>query len=239
MRESPSKLRRILPFGSEEMTRIVVLAALLSLLAVALAVRRHDKNEDEDQKTSEQMLYQSAQSSMRSANYRDAITKLQKLEARFPFGRYAEQAQLELIYANFMSYQPEAARSAADRFIRLHPQHPNVDYAYYIKGLAEFNKDRGLLDRFAATDISTRDPTSSKQAFDDFSDLLQRHPDSEYAAGCATAHDVPAQHPREVRDQRRAVLHAPRRLCRGGESRAQRRRTLFAVAIGRRRTWRF
>ena len=81
-----------------------------------------------------------------------------------------------------MSYQPEAARSAADRFIRLHPQHPNVDYAYYIKGLAEFNKDRGLLDRFSATDISKRDPTSSKQAFDDFSDFLQRHPDSEYAA---------------------------------------------------------
>ena len=128
------------------------------------------------------MLYRSAQSSLRSANYRDAITKLQKLEARFPFGRYAEQAQLELIYANFMSYQPEAARSAADRFIRLHPQHPNVDYAYYIKGLAEFNKDRGLLDRFSATDISKRDPTSSKQAFDDFSDFLQRHPDSEYAA---------------------------------------------------------
>ena len=128
------------------------------------------------------MLYRSAQSSLRSGNYRDAITKLQKLEARFPFGRYAEQAQLELIYANFMSYQPEAARSAADRFIRLHPQHPNVDYAYYIKGLAEFNKDRGLLDRFAATDISKRDPTSAKQAFDDFSEFLQRHPDSEYAA---------------------------------------------------------
>ena len=103
----------------------------------------HDKAEEEDQKSSEQMLYRSAQSSLRSGNYRDAITKLQKLEARFPFGRYAEQAQLELIYANFMSYQPEAARSAADRFIRLHPQHPNVDYAYYIKGLAEFNKDRG------------------------------------------------------------------------------------------------
>ena len=166
------------------MTRIVVLAALLSLLGGCSLwpFGGHDKEEDEDQRSSEQMLYRSAQASLRSANYRDAITKLQKLEARFPFGRYAEQAQLELIYANFMSYQPEAARSAADRFIRLHPQHPNVDYAYYIKGLAEFNKDRGLLDRFAATDISKRDPTSAKQAFDDFSEFLQRHPDSEYAA---------------------------------------------------------
>ena len=128
------------------------------------------------------MLYRSAQSSLRSGNYRDAIIKLQKLEARFPFGRYAEQAQLELIYANFMSYQPEATRSAADRFIRLHPQHPNIDYAYYIKGLAEFNKDRGLLDRFASSDISKRDPTSARQSFADFSEFLERHPDSEYAA---------------------------------------------------------
>ncbi len=72
--------------------------------------------------------------------------------------------------------------AAADRFIRLHPQHPNVDYAYYLKGLAEFNHDRGLLDRFASTDISKRDPTSSRQAFTDFSELLERFPDSEYAA---------------------------------------------------------
>jgi outer membrane protein assembly factor BamD len=163
------------------MTRIVCLVALMALLSGCWPFG-HDKAEEEDKKSSEQMLYRSAQSSLRSGNYRDAITKLQKLEARFPFGRYAEQAQLELIYANFMSYQPEAARSAADRFIRLHPQHPNVDYAYYIKGLAEFNKDRGLLDRFAATDISKRDPTSARQAFTDFSDFLERHPDSEYAA---------------------------------------------------------
>jgi len=208
------------------MTRIVVLAALLSLLGGCSLwpFGDHDKEQDEDQKSSEQMLYRSAQSSLRSANYRDAITKLQKLEARFPFGRYAEQAQLELIYANFMSYQPEAARSAADRFIRLHPQHPNVDYAYYIKGLAEFTKDRGLLDRFAATDISRRDPTSSKQAFDDFSDFLQRHPDSEYAAdarqriGSAHGH-LPA------------VTGAATRLLAGVESRHQcRNRVLCFVA---------
>ncbi len=163
------------------MTRIVYLVAILVLLGGCWPFGQ-DKAKEDDQKSSEQILYRSAQSSLRSGNYRDAITKLQKLEARFPFGRYAEQAQLELIYANFMAYQPEAARSAADRFIRLHPQHPNVDYAYYIKGLAEFNKDRGLLDRFAATDISKRDPTSAKQAFADFSDFLTRHPDSEYAA---------------------------------------------------------
>ena len=165
------------------MTRIILFASLLATLAgCSLWPWSHTKDNSEEGETSEQMLYRSAQSSLRSGNYRDAIIKLQKLEARFPFGRYAEQAQLELIYANFMSYQPEATRSAADRFIRLHPQHPNIDYAYYIKGLAEFNKDRGLLDRFASSDISKRDPTSARQSFADFSEFLERHPDSEYAA---------------------------------------------------------
>ena len=163
------------------MTRIVCLVAFVVLLAGCWPFGQN-KEEDQDQKSTEQMLYRSAQSSLRSGNYREAITKLQKLEARFPFGRYAEQAQLELIYANFMAFEPEAARSAADRFIRLHPQHPNVDYAYYIKGLAEFNRDHGLLDRFSTTDIAKRDPTSARQAFTDFSEFLQRHPDSEYAA---------------------------------------------------------
>ncbi len=174
------------------MTRIVVLAAVLSLLGgcALWPFGGHDKEEDEDQKSSEQMLYRSAQSSLRSGNYRDAITKLQKLEARFPFGRYAEQAQLELIYANFMSYQPEAARSAADRFIRLHPQHPNVDYAYYIKGLAEFNKDRGLLDRFAATDISKRDPTSSRAGVRRFLRVSATSSRQRICGGCAATDDV-------------------------------------------------
>jgi outer membrane protein assembly factor BamD len=152
---------------------------LLSLLAGCWPFGR-DKDNDEEQST-EQLLYRSAQTSIRSGNYSDAITKLQKLEARFPFGRYAEQAQLELIYAYFMAYQPEAARAAADRFIRLHPQHPGVDYAYYLKGVTAFNEDRGLLDRFGAADISTRDPSSSRKAFNDFSDLLARFPDSQYA----------------------------------------------------------
>ena len=164
------------------MTRIVSLIVLIALLAGCWPFGRdNDKREAEERQTTEQVLYRSAQASVRSGNYHDAITKLQKLEARFPFGRYAEQAQLELIYANFMSFMPEAARSAADRFIRLHPQHPSVDYAYYRKGLASFTPDRGLLDRFALDDISRRDPTSARQSFTDFSELIERFPDSQYA----------------------------------------------------------
>ncbi len=162
------------------MARLVCVIALLSLLVGCWPFGR-DKDQDDEEQSTEQVLYLSAQTSLRAGNYSDAITKLQRLEARFPFGRYAEQAQLELIYANYMAYQPEAARSAADRFIRLHPQHPGVDYAYYLKGIAAFNEDRGLLDRFGAADISTRDPSSSRKAFNDFSDLLARFPESQYA----------------------------------------------------------
>jgi outer membrane protein assembly factor BamD len=140
-----------------------------------------DEEAPEVEETSEQELYQSAQRSLRGSNYTDAIAKLQALEARYPFGRYAEQAQLELIYAYYMSFQPDAARSAADRFIRLHPQHPNVDYAYYLKGLAAYEKDQSFLDRFLNTDLAARDIGAARDSFADFSQLLARFPGSEYA----------------------------------------------------------
>jgi outer membrane protein assembly factor BamD len=164
------------------MIRVALIAALaLALQGCFLWPLGKDGDVDDIPDTSEQVVYRSAQSSMRAGNYRDGVTKLQHLEARFPFGRYAEQAQLELVYAYYMSYQPEAARTAADRFIRLHPQHPNVDYAYYMKGLAAFNEDRGLVDRFSVSNIAERDMTSTRTAFADFNQLLTRFPDSEFA----------------------------------------------------------
>jgi outer membrane protein assembly factor BamD len=166
------------------MLRIASLTLLLAFASgCALWPFGKDKDKrDADENTTEQILYRSAQSSLRSSNYRDAIEKLQRLEARFPFGRYAEQAQLELIYAHFKAYEPEAARSAADRFIRLHPQHPSVDYAYYMKGITAFYKDRGFLDRFGSTNLARRDQTSNRQAFADFSEFVARFPHSYYAA---------------------------------------------------------
>ncbi len=216
------------------MTRIVLLASVLALAGCSLWPFGHDKAKEEERNSSEQMLYRSAQTSLRSGNYRDAIEKLQKLEARFPFGRYAEQAQLELVYANFMSYQPEAVRSAADRFIRLHPQHPNVDYAYYLKGLSEFNRDRGLLDRFASTDISKRDPTSGAAVVRRFLRVAAAISGERIRRGRAPADDLSRRPARPIRNQRRELLRASWRLCRRGEPRTQRRRALLAVAIDRR-----
>jgi outer membrane protein assembly factor BamD len=135
----------------------------------------------QDAETTELRLYESARSSMRSGNFQDAVSKLQLLESRFPFGRFAQQSQLEIVYAYYRSGQPEAARAAADRFIRLHPQHPNVDYAYYLKGMASFEEDQNFLERFLPLDPATRDPGAARRSFDDFNDLVRRFPDSQYA----------------------------------------------------------
>ena len=110
------------------------------------------------------------------------MRSLQALESRYPFGKYAEQAQLEIIYAHYGAYEYEAAVEAADRFIRLHPQHPNVDYAYYLKGLAAVNSERDFLSRFIPMDETKRDVSRAKEAFAEFAQLLSRYPDSPYAA---------------------------------------------------------
>lgn len=156
--------------------RGVVLLALISLITACSS-----DGEEQTLEQTELEFYKSANSSLRASNYQAAVSKLQQLEARFPFGRYAEQAQLEIIYAYYKSVQPEAARNAADRFIRLHPQHANVDYAYYLRGMASFEEDSNFLDRFLPTDPSKRDPGAARQSFNDFAQLISRFPESKYA----------------------------------------------------------
>ena len=130
----------------------------------------------------EQQIYFDAQKHLENKNFDMAIRTLQLLESRYPFGRYAEQAQLELVYAHYGAYEFEAAIEAADRFIRLHPQHPNVDYAYYMKGLASYDREGDFLAKFVPTDDTKRDISHIKQAFAEFAQLLARYPDSAYAA---------------------------------------------------------
>jgi len=134
-----------------------------------------------DENLSETELYQQAQADLDSRNYGSAIAKLKALESRYPFGRFAEQAQLELIYAYYKNVEPEAAKSSAERFIRLHPQHPSVDYAYYLKGLASFDQDRGLIARFLPLDMTKRDPGAARDSYNEFAQLTSRFPNSRYA----------------------------------------------------------
>ena len=135
----------------------------------------------EEVETSEQKLYKRAQGSLRSSNFRSAIEQLEQLESRFPFGRYAEQAQLELIYAKYMTSSLDEANTSADRFIRLHPQHPNIDYAYYLKGLSSFHKTKSIFDRFFESQAFKKDMQPVKAAYTDFATLLTLFPASQYA----------------------------------------------------------
>lgn len=129
----------------------------------------------------EEQLYGEAIQALEQDEYSNAVKKLELLEARYPFGRYSEQAQLELIYAYHKNYEPAAVSAAADRFIRLHPSHENIDYAYYLKGLTAFEQDRTFLERYLPIDITQRDPGAALNSFESFSILLSRYPDSQYA----------------------------------------------------------
>lgn len=153
-----------------------------SVMIVAAALLVGCSSNDTKENMTEQQLYNEAQKYIKDEDFAQAVKNLQMIESRFPFGPYAEQAQLELIYAQYRAFQHEAAVASADRFIRLHPQHPNVDYAYYLKGLANYTEGTGILDRFLPTDMTQRDPGKALQSFDDFRQLLLRFPDSTYAA---------------------------------------------------------
>ncbi len=126
-------------------------------------------------------LYQEAKLAMDNGDYETAIDYYQKLESRFPFGRYAQQSQIDIAYAYWQYDEIASALAAADRFIKLHPRHPSVDYAYYLKGLINFRIGSTFLDRFVPRDRSQRDPGAARQAFDDFSTLVSRFPDSKYS----------------------------------------------------------
>jgi len=129
---------------------------------------------------SAQKLYSEARDEMTGGNYETAIQYFEKLEARYPFGRYAQQAQLEIAYAYYRTGEPDSAVAACDRFIKLHPNHPNVDYAYYLKGVVNFYEDQSVLAQFADQDPSERDPKGARESFEAFKELVTRYPDSRY-----------------------------------------------------------
>ena len=161
--------------------RVARTTCALILSALLLACSGDGDENDVIADSGEQQIYDQAQRYLNARNFDLAIRALQALESRYPFGRYAEQAQLELVYAHYGAFEPEAAIEAADRFIRLHPQHPNVDYAYYMKGLATASSSDDLLARFSPTDKTKRDTSYAKEAFAEFAQLVSRYPDSPYA----------------------------------------------------------
>jgi len=162
----------------------LMLLALISSGCSSIPFFGKDDEKDADIEeidTTEDRVYRTAQRALRSSNYAVAIEQLELLEARFPFGRFAEQAQLELIYAHYLTRDMESARAGADRFIRLHPTHPNVDYAFYLKALAAYRYNEAFLDRIFSADPASRDMAPVRESYSELAILLNEFPDSQYA----------------------------------------------------------
>lgn len=158
--------------------RMIILLLAFSLLP---ACSYFEDKEDETLDWDAERLYAEAKGALDAGYWSEAVGYYEKLESRYPFGVYGQQSVLDLAYAYYKNNQPEAAVSACDRFIKLYPQNDHVDYAYYLRGLANFNKGKGLIDRVANIDASQRDPGAAMQSFRDFSELVERFPDSQYA----------------------------------------------------------
>ena len=140
---------------------------------------------DETRDWSANRLYSEAKEKLDEKNYEKAIEYFEILEARYPFGRYAQQAELEIAYAYYKFDEPDLAIAAADRFIKIYPRHPNIDYAWYIKGLTNYNRGKNLVDKFLPQDPSERDTATMRAAYDDFDQLVKFYPNSIYAPDAA------------------------------------------------------
>jgi len=159
------------------------LASLFAILALLLVsgCGLLPEQADETAGWSANKLYAEAKGAMGEGAYDKAIRYFEKLEARYPYGRFAQQAQLEVAYAYYKQGEKAQALAACDRFIRLHPNHPNVDYVYYLKGLVNFNEDLGLLGHISMQDLTERDPRAAHESFEAFRALVERFPESKYA----------------------------------------------------------
>jgi len=159
-----------------------LLRYLLLLFAVFAIGCHHDKKADDAEVLPVDQMYVTAKAALVDNNLSKAIKYYQRLVARFPFGAYTEQATIELAYAQYKSGKPEDGYSTINRFIKTYPTHKHVDYAYYLRGIINFDRDRGFLDRYANQDMTKRDQGNTLQSFEDFNDLVTKFPDSRYAA---------------------------------------------------------
>ena len=159
--------------------RFIKFLSIISLISSIIACS--SVNEDPTADWSAEQLYKDAREALDSRNYELAIENYTKLESRYPYGRYAQQAQLETIYSHYRAGDSSSAVAAADRFIKFHPRHPNVDYAYYLRGLATFDQGKGFLDEILDTDAAKRDPAGVRESFNYFKELVTLFPNSRYS----------------------------------------------------------
>jgi outer membrane protein assembly factor BamD len=159
-----------------------LLLLLLSLMFAACGLLPDKEGDELPENWPEDKLYFAAKDRLDSGSCNGAIEYYEKLQGRYPFGPYAAQAQLELAYCYYKSEETENAMAAVDRFMKLNPSHTHMDYAFYLRGLINFSAGKGIIERHLPRDASQRDPGASLQAFNDFSELIKRYPDSRYVA---------------------------------------------------------
>jgi len=167
-------VNRILP-----LIQTLLLALFVSTSINGCAIFGEPTELDETKGWQAQRIYENGALAIADSDYDKALGYFKKLSSRFPHGKYAIQAKLEIIYANYKKDDPVSTITAADRFIRLHPNHPNIDYAYYLKGLATFN-ERDVFKKLTRQNINDRDPKSLKLSFASFKKLIERYPKSRY-----------------------------------------------------------
>ncbi len=161
----------------KKLSVVAATVVLLSLSACGLFPERAD----ETRGWSATKLYSEAKEEQSSGNYERAVQLFERLESSYPFGTYAQQAQMEIAYSQYKAGDQAQALAAVERFIKLHPNHPNVDYMYYLRGLVNFNDSIGLLNFLYEQDPAERDQKATRESFAAFKALVEKFPDSKYA----------------------------------------------------------
>ncbi|SPL70361.1 outer membrane protein assembly factor BamD [Acinetobacter stercoris] len=167
--------------------KVTMLAVSLSLASLIVGCSSNPKKDvvDTGPKSSEQVYYDRAMKALEKGQYTDAARSLEAIDTYYPTGQYAQKAQLELLYTKFQQKDYEGAIALADRFIRLNPTHPNADYAYYVKGVANMEQEYDSLIRYTSLQQAHRDVSYLKNAYQNFVDFIRRYPSSQYAVDAA------------------------------------------------------
>ncbi|NNM80257.1 MAG: outer membrane protein assembly factor BamD [Gallionella sp.] len=157
---------------------VFLLLTLIGCSSSSALLEGEDESKQKSQTAEE--IYKEAKAKLDEKTYDAAIKKYESLQSRYPYGRYAQQSLLEMAYAYYKQGEPDPAIAAADRFIKQYPNNPHVDYAYYLKGLASFSGDMGVVDTIGNEDAADRDPQLGQDSFNAFKELVTRFPDSQY-----------------------------------------------------------
>lgn len=156
--------------------RLLIIGLSVAVLAACSSTSKVDPTAG----WSAEKLYSSARADMSSGSWSSARDKLESLEARYPFGIYAQQALIDQAYVNWKDEEPEQAKAAIDRFMQQYPNHPGADYMLYLKGMITFTPPSAILSDFTQQDPSERDPKGLRESYDAFNQLIKRYPDSRY-----------------------------------------------------------